>query len=236
MMNKKRSSFVNFCFVIITFMYVSIVGGQTPAPKEKVEAIKSSFQKSQALLRKYEWVETQVVSFKGEEKSNKQSRCYYGADGKLQKVEENQTKADTPGGIRGKIAKKKKEELTDYMLQAIATIKQYVPPDPVLIQKSYQSGHSAIFPSQPGRMTQISFSSYLKQNDSLLFEVDTSSNRVQGVKIQTYIESPKDSVVLNVSYYPFPDGTIYPGRITLDAPAKDVKVTIHNSGYRKAGS
>ena len=187
-------------------------------------------------MRKYEWIETQIVSFKGEEKSSKQSRCYYGADGKLQKVEVDQTKADAPGGIRGKIAKKKGEELTDYMQQAIATIKQYIPPDPAMIQKSYQSGHSAIYLARPGRMTEISFGNYLKQNDNLLFEIDTSNNRIQVVQIQTYIEGPKDSVSLKVSYYTFPDLTIYPALITLDAPAKNVKVTIQNSGYRIVGS
>jgi hypothetical protein len=39
-----------------------------------------------AALRTYEWMETTVVSMKGEEKSRKQNRCYYGADGKVEKV------------------------------------------------------------------------------------------------------------------------------------------------------
>ena len=36
--------------------------------------------------RKYEWVETTTISLKGEEKGKKQNRCYYGADGKVQKI------------------------------------------------------------------------------------------------------------------------------------------------------
>ena len=59
---------------------------QQPAPPEKVAAGKQSFQESQAKLRQFEWIETTAVSYKGEVKSKKQNRCYYGADGVLQKV------------------------------------------------------------------------------------------------------------------------------------------------------
>jgi len=237
-MHKGRWFSVHLCLVLVSvaLLFCSIATGQTPAPKERVEAIKSSFQQSQALLRKYEWIETQVVSYKGEEKSRKQSRCYYGVDGQLQKVEENVTKADTPGGLRGRAAKNKKEDITDYLQQAVATIKQYVPPDPALIQKSFESGHSAIFPNPQTKATAISFSSYLKPNDNLLFQIDMANNRISGVQIQTYIESPEDAVTLNVSYSTFPDGTIYPAQTTLNAPAKNVTVTIQNTGYRMVGN
>ena len=227
----KKSRFHCLVFVVATLLFGQGVSAQTAPPKERIEAIKTSFQQSQAVLRKYEWIETQVVTYKGEEKSSKQSRCYYGVDGKLQKVEENATQGKTPGGLRGKIAKNKKEEMTDYMQQAVATIKEYVPPDPALIQKSFQSGHAAFYPTQPGKATTISFGSYLKPNDNLMLEIDTANNRILGVTIQTYIESPKDAVSLNVSYSTFPDGTIYPLQTVLNAPAKQIQVKIQNSGY-----
>lgn len=216
----------------ITLLFGSIAAAQTPPPKERVEAIKTSFQQSQAVLRKYEWIETLTVSLKGEEKSKKQSRCYYGAEGKVQKVEITATQGKTPGGLRGRIAKNKKEEMTEYMQQAVETIKQYVPPDSTLIQKSYQSGYAAIYPTQPGKATTIAFGSYLKPNDSLQLGIDTANNKIMSVQIQTYIESPEDSVSLNVFYSTFPDGTIYPSRTVLNAPAKQIQVTMENSGYR----
>src|SRR6188768_3500246 len=57
-----------------------------PALADRVTALKQSLQDSQLAIRKYEWVETTSISLKGEEKSRKQQRCYYGADGKLQKI------------------------------------------------------------------------------------------------------------------------------------------------------
>ncbi len=235
-MTKSNLKYLLFTLAV-TLLFNSIATAQTPPPKERVEAIKSSFQQSQAVLRKYEWIETVKVSYKGEEKSNKQSRCYYGAEGKVQKVEVSATpEAKSPRGLRGKIAENKKEEMTDYMKQAVETIKQYVPPDSSLIQKSYQSGHAAIYPTQPGKATSISFGSYLKPNDTLMFEIDTANNTIKGVQIQTYIEDPKDSVSLNVFFSKFPDGTIYPSQTILNAPAKQIQVNIQNSGYRIVGN
>jgi hypothetical protein len=58
-------------------------GGGAP---DAVAALKQSMQQGMALARKYEWVETTIISLKGEEKARKQNRCYYGADGKVQKI------------------------------------------------------------------------------------------------------------------------------------------------------
>ena len=48
---------------------------------DRVLALKQSLEKDQGELRKYEWIETTVISYKNEEKSSTQQRCYYGADG-----------------------------------------------------------------------------------------------------------------------------------------------------------
>ena len=53
---------------------------------DRVLALKQSLEKDQGELRKYEWIETTVITYKNEEKSSTQQRCYYGADGNLQKV------------------------------------------------------------------------------------------------------------------------------------------------------
>ena len=97
---------------------------------ERVLALKQSLETDQAALRKYEWIETTIVSYKSEEKSNAQKRCYYGADGVLQKVPVATSQADMPGGVRGRMAKRKKEDVTEYMQKAVELIHQYVHPQP----------------------------------------------------------------------------------------------------------
>ena len=88
-------------------------------------------------------IETTVVSLNGEEKSRKQQRCYYGADGVLQKVlvDASPPPATKPG-LRGRIIANKTAELTDYMKSTVSLVKSYLPPDPAKIQASQNAGKS----------------------------------------------------------------------------------------------
>ena len=58
-------------------------GQAAPSPDQIVASLKQNLAESQKRLRQYEWIETTAISLKGEEKSRKQQRVYYGADGKL---------------------------------------------------------------------------------------------------------------------------------------------------------
>ena len=62
------------------------LAAQGPSPDERVAALKQSLQESQGRIRQSEWIETTVISLKGEEKARTQKRCYYGADGGLEKL------------------------------------------------------------------------------------------------------------------------------------------------------
>src|SRR5262249_5849433 len=115
---------------------------QQPSLPEHVAALKASLAASQSALKQYEWIQTTVVTLKGEEKSSKQERCYYGADGALEKVEVNEPheQEKKKHGRRRLTAEKKKEELTDYRKTAETPAHLYVPPTPVKIQASKDAG------------------------------------------------------------------------------------------------
>jgi hypothetical protein len=208
---------------------------QQPTVAERAAMLKATLAASQAILRQYEWIETTVVSLKGDEKSRKQERCYYGADGGVQKVEINASpEPQKKRGLRGKIAERKKEELTDYMKSAVSLVKTYVPPSPAKIQAAKDAGKVSIDLLEPGKRARLNFRDYEKPGDNLGVEVDLVSNRPLGVKVSTYLDNAKDSVTLDVRMGQLNDGTTYASDITLDAKAKNLKVTVQNSGYRKA--
>ena len=71
----------------ITTLWSAAGTAQTPpTPDQVVAGLKQNLAESQKRLRQYEWIETTAISLKGEEKSRKQQRVYYGADGTLTKV------------------------------------------------------------------------------------------------------------------------------------------------------
>ena len=229
------------CFVADGRAEQAPAGGQGP---DRVAALKQSMAASQKQLRQYEWIETTIISMKGEEKSRKQQRCYYGADGKVQKIAIDSGQAAEPSGggggrrrgggrVKESIVENKKEGMQDYMEQAGGLIHQYVPPNPDLIEKSKAAGKVATRPGAAGQVG-LDFNDYLKAGDRLSVELDGANNRLLGLNVASYLESPEDVVTLAVQFATLPDGTSYIAQTTLDAKAKNVRVVTQNSGHRPA--
>jgi len=213
----------------------AILLSQSPEVQQRVAALKENVAKDQQSIRHYEWIETTVISLKGEEKSRQQKRCYYGADGGLQKVTVDASPPPAKKrGIRGRIIENKKEELTDYMKQAVALIKTYVPPDPARIQALKEAGKISLDLPGGGKGARLNFRDYSKPGDVLSVEVDPASNRVIGLTVATYLDDAKDSVTLDVHFASLQDGTGYPATELLVAKAKNLSVNVTNSGYRKS--
>jgi len=208
---------------------------QAQEMQQRVAALKQNVARDQQSIRQYEWIETTVISLKGEEKSRKQQQCYYGADGVLQKVTVDASPPpDKKRGIRGRVIAKKTEELTDYMKQAVALVKTYVPPDPARIQAVKDAGNVSLDLPGGGKGARLNFRNYQKPGDVFTVEVDPATNRVIGLTVATYLDDPKDTVTLNVSFSMLQDGTGYPATEVLVATAKNLTVNITNSGYRKS--
>jgi hypothetical protein len=220
----------------LVLMCPGIAVAQAPQPsvQERVALLKGSFAASQANLRQYEWIETTVVSLNGEEKSRKQQRCYYGADGVLQKVLVDASPPPPPKpGLRGRIIANKTAELTDYMKSAVSLVKSYLPPDPAKIQASQNAGKVSIQVLDPGKRAQVNFHDYQKPGDNLAVVINLANNVVAGIGVSSYLDSPTDVVTLDAKMGQLNDGTIYTSDTTLNAAAKNLTVTVQNTGYRK---
>jgi hypothetical protein len=202
--------------------------------QERVAALKTTFASSQVSLRQYEWIETTVVTLNGEEKSRKQLRCYYGADGTLQKIliDASPPPATKPG-LRGRIIANKTEELSAYMQSAVGLAKSYVPPDPARIQAARDAGRISIQVLDPGRRAQVNVHDYRKPGDNLGIVINLANNVVAGVGVSSYLDSASDVVTLDAKMGQLNDGTLYTSDITLNGAAKNLTVTVQNAGYRK---
>jgi len=213
--------------------------GQESQKEQRVATFKQAVQQSLAGLRKYEWIETTTVSLKGEVKSQKQNRCYYGADGTIQKVPIGEPAAppqEQSGGRRGRIKSrivaKKTGEMTDYMKQAANLVHQYVPPDPALIAYSKDTSKVAVEPVEPNRVVRVAFHDFIKAGDLLSANLNIQSNTILDVNVSTWLDSQKDVITLAVSFNQLPDRTSYSSQTILDSKSKQIKVVVENSGHR----
>lgn len=229
------------CLFVVAASVAAAPAPQTPpTPQQRAAMLKQWLQASQAQMRSYEWIETTVVSVDGEQKSRTQKRCYFGADGVLEKVVQNQSEPESsgppgvmlPGRLLKHAAAHRKEEMTEYMQSAQALVHSYVPPQSTDIQAAIGAGKMSMQIIEPNRRVQLNFADFKKPGDQLGVQVEIPTNRLLGLSVNSYLDSPSDAVVLNVSMAVLPDGTIYASHTELDAVAKKVTVTVDNSGYR----
>jgi len=243
---------IQFSSTIVATAMLALLPGlgaqQAPpagGPPDQVIALKQSLTQGQAALRQYEWVETTIIKYKGEEKSRKMNRCYYGTDGTVQKVPLDQgappPAAQSQGGggrrqgrVKQQIVQNKKDDMKDYMEDAAALIHQYVPPGPPMIQAAKDAGRISITPQAGGR-ARIVIAQYLQPGDSMTIDMDPAANRLLGLGVNTYLKEPKDTVTLAVVMTTLPDGALFASQTTLDAKAKNIEVVITNSGHQPAG-
>jgi hypothetical protein len=222
--------------VLILFLMIGIpkitAQGDT---KAEVAMIKKNLADSKANMKKYEWIETTKIFVKGEQKSAKQKQCYYAVDGKLTKVDiGGGTEEKKKGGLRGKIIENKKEEMSDYAKKAIAKIQTYLPPTSEKIQKVYGAGKTTVQIVEPNTKFKLNFPDYNETGDILAVSINKPKQKIMAVDVSTSVDDSKEKVVFNITYSDLPDGTQYASKTTLNAPEKDLKIIIENSGFKNA--
>ena len=205
--------------------------GSTPA--ERVAALKQNLAQSQKLLRQYQWTETTMIGLKGEEKARTQKRCFYGADGKLQKTPIGEpAAAASGGGGRGRLATRvvenKKDDMKEYMAQASALIQKYVPPNAEAIQNARERMKLDAGANQ----VRLTFTDYLLPGDHVSIDVDPKDSHLLGLAVASYIDKKEDTVTLEVTTGTLTGGITYISESTLDAAAKNIRVVIENAAYK----
>jgi hypothetical protein len=208
-------------------------------PGDRVAQIKASLAASKAALKGYEWVETTAVAMGGEEKARHENRCYYGAEGTLQKVPLAADAKDEKKkrGLRGKAIENKKEEISAAVKEAMALMHQYAPLDPAKIQAAKDAGNLSVSTPAPDGGVKVTIKNYLKAGDEVVIDIDGAKNTLKGVGISSYTgdaaAKEKGPVTGAVAYGVLPDGTLYPAKQTLVVSSQKLSIDVQNSGYKK---
>jgi hypothetical protein len=209
--------------------------GSNPELQQKLMALKQSAAENKQKLHQYQWVETQQIALKGEQKPQRVFQCSYGPNGQVQKIPmgEQAQPQEKRGGLRGRIVEKKTDEMKEYMEQVQSLLSMYVPPNPQLIQQAMQKHNVSIDKTMGSNLTQLVFKNYAKQGDQMTLGFDSGSRKISSINVNTYMDNPQDAVTLAVQMASLPDGTNYAQQTVLNATAKQIQVTTTNSNYAK---
>jgi hypothetical protein len=204
-----------------------------------LQKLKDSAAANKQQLHQYTWTETQQITMKGEAKPSKEFQCQYGPDGRVQKTPMGAAPAaPESGGRRGgmmkqRIIEKKTEEMKDYMQKVQTVVGLYVPPEPERMQKAVQAGNFSINPTPGTKAVDLTFKNYALTGDELTISFDTEAKKMQGLKVNTYVDDPKDAVGLVARMDSLPDGTNYAQQTRLDVASKELEVTTTSSNFAK---
>jgi hypothetical protein len=204
------------------------------AVEQKLAIVKESVAQNQAALRQYTWTEQTNVILKGETKKTTYYQCRYAPDGTVQKTETGSSPAPSQqrGRVRQHVVEKKTDELKDYMQQAGALVKQYLPPDPQ--QMKAESGNASLSQTGEGDIG-LEFKNYVKPGDSLVLTFNTAAKALSRINVNTYMSDQKDAVTLQVNFQTLPGGPNYVAQTLLNAPAKSIQVQTMSSNYQRMG-
>ena len=201
--------------------------------QQKLAAGKQAAAQNQQALRSYTWLEKVELSLKGEVKSTKVSSCRYGPDGQVQKTPVVEPPPpQKQRGLKGKVVAKKTGEMKAELESAGALVHQYVPPSPDKIQVVMNAGTASLAQAGPGAVA-LKFPGYVKTGDALALTFDTTVKTLRRIDVTTWLDKPSETVTFQVAMQSLPDGTDYPGAITLAIPASNIEVRITNSNYQK---
>ena len=200
--------------------------------KKKLMALKQNQGINKQKLAQYTWTETETIAIKGEVKDTKIYQVQM-VKGKQQKTEVSNEKAQR-GGREGRIKEciieKKTEEYEQYGQQFATLAKQYTAPDPERLMQAKQAGNVSL---QLGNSTvALVIKNYVKQGDSITFTIDPQSKRLQNVRVQSYVDDPKDAVTVSAEFAQLPDGTNHVASTLIDGASKQLTVNEVNSNYQ----
>lgn len=109
-----------------------------------------------------------------------------------------------------------------------------IPPQADRIPLAMNAGKLEVHVTRPGRQLEFVFRDYQKPGDVLRIDMDVAANRLLGMHVSSYLDERDETIEFDVAMSALADGTTYAAKTTLAAKAKDIVVTIENTGYRRA--
>jgi hypothetical protein len=189
-------------------------------------------QENAKALRQYSWKSRTGVRKDDETKSIKLCQMQYDVDGNLQRtlISESQQKLPT-GGLRGFIAKKKKEEFVK-MLDGLGVLaKSYGELSPDKMQHFMADATLTPETNSQQSLIRIQGGDVLQQGDSMTIWVDVVTRRQRRVEIQTTFENKPVRIVSE--FQDLPNGPTYMARSVIDYQSQELTITTENFDYTR---
>ncbi len=184
-------------------------------------------QNAQA-LRQYSWKSRSQVRKDGELKSTKVFMTRYAADGTQVQMLVEEDSAKLPKfGLRGLLAKKKKEE-AGKLIEALQKLaKSYGELPPAKMQEFM--GKATVRLEQ--NMLRLEATDVLQPNDSMIVWLDATTRRQRRIEIVSSYDAKPVRIVSE--FKDLPAGPTYMARSVVDYPREELTLTVDNFDHER---
>jgi hypothetical protein len=132
------------------------------------------------------------------------------------------------GQIKERKIEEKKDEIKEYVGRLTGLMSQYLPPNSDRIKAAMS--RALITPPADG-VAKVTLPDYLKAGDKMTLTLDSTSKTLTQILVNSMLDS--DPVSFEVNFNKLPDGTNYPSLTSIDSPAKELRIQVSTSDYRK---
>ena len=187
-----------------------------------------------AALQQYTWKSQTQIRKEGDVKATKLFSNRYAADGTVVQLLLQEESASLPKfGIRGMVAKKKKEEAQKMIegLQQLA--KSYGELPPAKMQEFMKTANATLETNAPQPLLRLESINILQPGDSMTVWLDANSRRQRRVEINSSFDGKPVRIV--TEFRDLPNGPTYVARSVVDYPREELTLTMENFDYEHLG-
>lgn len=187
-------------------------------------------QENAKRLRQYSWKSRAEVRKGGETKSTQLYLVRYDADGAVQQTLVSNTAQPIPThGLRGFVAKRKKEEFVELLEGLGALAKSYGALPPERMQR-FVAG-AAVTPEKTARgaLVRLEGRDVLQPGDSMTVWLDAATRRQRRAEVQTTFKGKSVRVVSE--FKDLTDGPTHLARSVVEYPSRELSITTENFDY-----
>jgi hypothetical protein len=191
-----------------------------------------SRQQNAEALRQYSWKTRTEVQKGGETKNTQVNQLRYEADGTLQKTLLSSTQQKLPThGLRGLIARKRKEDFLDMLDSLGALARSYSELQPNELQRFMATAVVTPEMSQQQKLIRINGGNVLQPGDSMTLWVDAATRKLRKVEVLTSLEKRQVRVVSD--FQDLPAGPTYMARSVVVYPSEELTIITENFEYER---
>lgn len=202
----------------------------TMAQGQQDQKFAQAMKQNALALRQYTWKSQTQIRKEGEVKATKLYSSRYAADGTVVQLLLEEESAKLPKfGIRGIVAKKKKQEAQE-LIEALQTLaKSYGELPPAKMQEFMTGAKVSLETNAPQPLLRLEAANVLRHGDSMIVWVDANTRRQRRIEINTSFEAEPVRIV--TEFKDLPHGPTYMARSVLDYPREELTLTMENFDY-----